>query len=94
MPWPCGGRYLLLSITAPISDTACAHPFNCGVESANNGIQDDCRSIDCATSAAPRIWRTSSAPADKPKGMHWRTYERKVASWTRAVERADEAFIR
>jgi hypothetical protein len=67
---------------------------NFGLESANNGIKDYCRSIDCATSAAPRIWRTSSAPADKPKGMHWRTYERKVASWTRAVERVDEAFIR
>jgi hypothetical protein len=29
---------------------------------------------------------------DKPKGMHWRTYERKLAAWTGAVERADEAF--
>jgi hypothetical protein len=29
---------------------------------------------------------------DKPKGMHWRTYERKLAAWTEAVEAADEAF--
>jgi hypothetical protein len=27
----------------------------------------------------------------KPKGMHWRTYERKVAAWCAADERAEEA---
>ena len=26
---------------------------------------------------------------DKPTGMHWRTYERKVAAWVDAAERAD-----
>src|SRR5262249_31804130 len=31
---------------------------------------------------------------DKPKGMQWRTYERKLAAWTEAVEAADEAFAR
>jgi hypothetical protein len=30
---------------------------------------------------------------DKPKGMHWRTYERKVAAWEAAEERADEARL-
>jgi hypothetical protein len=30
---------------------------------------------------------------DKPKGMHWRTYERKVARWQAAEERADEALL-
>ena len=30
---------------------------------------------------------------DKPKGMHWRTYERKVARWQAAEERADEAWL-
>jgi hypothetical protein len=30
---------------------------------------------------------------DKPKGMHWRTYERKVAAWMAADERADEAWL-
>ena len=29
---------------------------------------------------------------EKPKGMHWRTYERKLAAWTEAVGEADEAF--
>jgi hypothetical protein len=29
---------------------------------------------------------------EKPKGMHWLTYERKLAAWTEAVEAADEAF--
>jgi hypothetical protein len=31
---------------------------------------------------------------EKPKGMHWRTYERKQAAWTEAVETADEAFAK
>jgi hypothetical protein len=31
---------------------------------------------------------------EKPKGMHWRTYERKLAAWTEAVEAADEAFAK
>jgi hypothetical protein len=31
---------------------------------------------------------------EKPKGMHWRTYERKLAAWTGAVEAADEAFAK
>jgi hypothetical protein len=30
---------------------------------------------------------------DKPKGMHWRTYEHKVARWQAAEERADEAWL-
>lgn len=30
---------------------------------------------------------------EKPKGMHWRTYERRLAEWTGAVERADEVFL-
>ena len=30
---------------------------------------------------------------DKPKGMHWRTYERKVAAWSAAERRADEAWL-
>jgi hypothetical protein len=29
---------------------------------------------------------------EKPKGMHWQTYERKLAAWTDAVDAADEAF--
>ena len=29
----------------------------------------------------------------KPKGMHWRTYERKVAEWMAAERRADEAWL-
>jgi hypothetical protein len=32
------------------------------------------------------------APA-KPKGMHWRTYEAKVAAWRAAEERANEALL-
>jgi hypothetical protein len=31
---------------------------------------------------------------EKPKGMHWRTYERKLAAWTEAVGAADEAFAK
>ena len=27
---------------------------------------------------------------DKPKGMHWQTYERRVAAWIAAEERADQ----
>jgi hypothetical protein len=30
---------------------------------------------------------------DKPKGMPWRTYERKVAAWMAAAERANEAWL-
>jgi hypothetical protein len=30
---------------------------------------------------------------EKPKGMHWRTYERKVAEWMAAEQRADEAWL-
>ena len=30
---------------------------------------------------------------EKPKGMQWRTYERKLA-WTEAVQAADEAFAK
>ena len=30
---------------------------------------------------------------EKPKGMHWRTYERKVAEWMAAEQRADEALL-
>jgi hypothetical protein len=32
-------------------------------------------------------------PPDKPKGMHWRTYERKLATWMAADQRADEALL-
>jgi hypothetical protein len=31
---------------------------------------------------------------EKPKGMHWRTYERKLAALTEAVGAADEAFAK
>jgi hypothetical protein len=31
---------------------------------------------------------------EKPKGMHWRTYERKLAAWTEAAQAADEAFAK
>ena len=30
---------------------------------------------------------------DKPKGMHWRTYERRVAAWIAAEEQADMASL-
>jgi len=30
---------------------------------------------------------------DKPNGMHWRTYERKVAEWIAAEQRAAEAWL-
>ena len=30
---------------------------------------------------------------EKPKGMHWRTYERKIAAWEAAVARADDAWL-
>ena len=32
-------------------------------------------------------------PPDKPSGMHWRTYERRLAAWIAAEERVDESFI-
>ena len=31
---------------------------------------------------------------EKPKGMHWRTYERKQAAWTEAAQAADKAFAK
>ena len=30
---------------------------------------------------------------EKPKGVHWRTYERKIATWEAAVARADDAWL-
>ena len=30
---------------------------------------------------------------EKPKGMHWRTYERRLAVWVAAEARVDEAFM-
>jgi hypothetical protein len=30
---------------------------------------------------------------DKPKGMHWRTYERKIARWHAAEDRANDAWL-
>jgi hypothetical protein len=32
-------------------------------------------------------------PPDKPKGMHWLTFERKAAAWAAAVDRADAAWV-
>jgi hypothetical protein len=31
---------------------------------------------------------------EKPKGMQWRTYERKLAAWTEAAQAADKAFAK
>jgi hypothetical protein len=38
-------------------------------------------------------WSTWAEPAGKPKWMRWRTYERKLSRWERAVERANGAFV-
>lgn len=35
----------------------------------------------------------SGEAPDKPKGMHWRTYERRVAAWIAAEEQADMASL-
>ena len=46
--------------------------------------------------AASRVWRDGLAlgrqAPEKPRGMHWRTYKRKVAAWEATEERADYAW--
>lgn len=37
-------------------------------------------------------WSTWAIRPPKPKSMHWRTYERKIASWERAVNRAEDEW--
>jgi len=37
-------------------------------------------------------WATWDSPPQKPKWMHWRTYERKCEGWRRVVERVNAEF--
>jgi hypothetical protein len=39
-------------------------------------------------------WGSWNIPPPKPKWMHWRTYARKYERWRRAVEKADQEFVR
>ncbi|MET1032430.1 hypothetical protein [Domibacillus tundrae] len=37
---------------------------------------------------------TSLYPPEKPKGMHWRTYERHAQRYLELVEKREEAFMK
>jgi hypothetical protein len=38
-------------------------------------------------------WSTWNIPPAKPKRMRWRTYDRKIQRWRRAVERAEDEWV-